>query len=160
MTRRSLPASAAQCELGPSCRSDAEYLEAMASALFRVGFSRQVVARKWPELREAFAEFDLDRLAELTQEEVEGLLGDPRVIRNRAKIEAVVENARTMRDLSAQAGSFRRYVETSLAEAGERETLRDVGQRFRRLGPKTSLIFLRLAGHSMPESTAQPEQSA
>ncbi len=58
------------------------------------GLSWRLILGRRDGLRDAYAGFDPDRLARFTASDVERLLGDARVIRNRRKIEAVVANAR------------------------------------------------------------------
>ena len=60
-----------------------DYLEVMSKAVFQSGMSWQVVEAKWPGFREAFFDFDPDRIAHLSPREVDGLAADTRIIRNR-----------------------------------------------------------------------------
>ncbi len=71
----------------------ADYLEAMSKSVMQAGISWPVVAKKWPELREAYLGFDPHRLVALSDRQVEALLADPRIIRNRTKVNAVLHNA-------------------------------------------------------------------
>jgi DNA-3-methyladenine glycosylase I len=64
-------------------------LEAMQS-----GLSWALILRKRDEIRAALAGFDPDAVAAFTSKDVDALLHDPRVIRNRRKLEAIVQNAR------------------------------------------------------------------
>ena len=57
------------------------------------GLSWALILRKRDELRAAFAGFDPDAVAAFGRRELEALLQDPRVIRNRRKLEAIVQNA-------------------------------------------------------------------
>jgi DNA-3-methyladenine glycosylase I len=66
---------------------------------FQSGISWAIVLRKRESLREAFSGFDPERVARYTEHRVERLLGDARLIRNRAKIAAVIANARATLEL-------------------------------------------------------------
>ena len=57
------------------------------------GLSWALILRKRDEIRAALADFDPDAVAAFTSKDVEALLQDPRVIRNRRKLEAIVQNA-------------------------------------------------------------------
>jgi DNA-3-methyladenine glycosylase I len=57
------------------------------------GLSWALILRKRDEIRAAFANFDPDAVAAFTSKDIEALLQDPRVIRNRRKLEAIVQNA-------------------------------------------------------------------
>jgi DNA-3-methyladenine glycosylase I len=63
-------------------------LEAMQS-----GLSWALILRKRDEIRAALADFDPDALAGFTRRDIDSLMQDPRVIRNRRKLEAIVQNA-------------------------------------------------------------------
>lgn len=143
------------CRLGRRPSSDAGYLDAMASAIFRMGFSRAVVEKKWPGVREAFSGFAVDAVSEFGPPEVRRLMSDPAMIRNLGKIEAVIGNARTMRAMRREFAPFGRTIDRLMRERGEAELIEELGQRFARLGPKTALVFLRMTGHEMPETMAQ-----
>lgn len=81
----------------------------MALQISRSGFVRKVADSKWPVIEEAFGGFDPEVIAGVGPAEIEELLGDPRVIRNRSKIEAVCANAEWIVRVSASAGGFGRY---------------------------------------------------
>ncbi|HEX6491722.1 MAG TPA: DNA-3-methyladenine glycosylase I [Gaiellaceae bacterium] len=67
------------------------------------GLSWALILRKRAGLREAFAGFDPDRVASFGAGKIERLLRDERVIRNRRKLEAIVQNARATRAMRAEA---------------------------------------------------------
>ncbi|MFC5043089.1 DNA-3-methyladenine glycosylase I [Ornithinimicrobium kibberense] len=69
-------------------------LERLCLEGFQSGLSWLVVLRKRQALRTALAGFDAERLAEFTEDDVERLLTDASIVRNRRKIEAAVTNAR------------------------------------------------------------------
>ncbi|OLE26453.1 MAG: hypothetical protein AUG44_12965 [Actinobacteria bacterium 13_1_20CM_3_71_11] len=83
--------------------------EHLSRAVFQAGMGWRVVAAKWPGIREAFHRFDPARVASMSPGEIERVEGDTRVIRNRAKIEATVENARRLRALLDEYGGIRPY---------------------------------------------------
>src|SRR5947207_9879414 len=73
----------------------ADYFEILTKAVFQSGISWQVVEGKWEGFRKAFAGFDPARVARLKRSDVERLMEDPGIIRNRRKIEATMDNARS-----------------------------------------------------------------
>ena len=83
--------------LGETALFERLCLEAMQS-----GLSWSIVLRRREGMRDAFAGFEPEALARFGEADVERLLGDARVIRNRRKIEAVIGNARAMLDLREQ----------------------------------------------------------
>ena len=66
---------------------------------FQSGLSWLVILRKRPAFRAAFAGFDPKRVAEFGDSDVQRLLADARIVRNRAKIEATIHNARAVLEL-------------------------------------------------------------
>ena len=74
----------------------ADYLDVITRAVFQSGMSWRVVEAKWAGFREAFAGFDPAAVAAFTDDDVERLAGDQRIIRNRRKIEATITNAQAM----------------------------------------------------------------
>lgn len=74
--------------------------ERLSLEAFQSGLSWITILRKREAFREVFAGFDPDAVAAFTEDDVARLLGDARIVRNRAKIEAVVANARAVLDLA------------------------------------------------------------
>ncbi len=125
-----------------------DYLEAMSKSVFQSGMSWKVVKSKWPALREAFREFDATTVASLTEGEIAELAQDPRIIRNRRKVEAIVDNARRMIELDEEHRGFKNY----LRSQGDFElTVKDLRKDFRFLGDSGAYIFLYVVGEPVPE---------
>ncbi len=74
--------------------------EALTLGVFEVGLSWSIVFGKREGFRRAFHGFESERVAAMTAGDVDRLLQDPSIIRNRAKIEATIDNARVMRSAS------------------------------------------------------------
>ncbi|MCA5894551.1 DNA-3-methyladenine glycosylase I [Isoptericola sp. NEAU-Y5] len=83
-------------EWGVPVHGEAELLERIALEGFQSGLSWITVLRKRPAFREVFEGFDPERVAAFTEDDVQRLLGDARIIRNRQKIEATIGNARAV----------------------------------------------------------------
>ena len=128
-------------------RSLADYLEVMSKATFQAGMSWRVVDTKWSGIQEAFRGFDPEAVVNFTPAELDEITNDTRVIRNRRKIEAVVENARRMLDLEAGHGSFRGYLRS---HGGFEATAADLRKQFRFLGDHGAFYFLYVVGEEVP----------
>ena len=132
-------------QIDPKCTGD--YLEVMSKAIFQTGISWKVVENKWPGINEAFHGFDHRLVASLTEAELADLSADTRVIRNRRKIEAIVDNARLMLDLEEEHGSFKGY----LRSHGDFEkTVADLRKRFKFVGEMGAFYFLYVVGEEVP----------
>ena len=85
---------------------DAALFERIALEGFQSGLSWITVLRKRPAFREVFAGFDPLAVAAFGEDDVERLLTDARIIRNRQKITATIDNARALLALQAGGGSL------------------------------------------------------
>ncbi|MBD3689379.1 DNA-3-methyladenine glycosylase I [Nanchangia anserum] len=91
-------------EWGRPVRDERGVFARLCLECFQAGLAWATVMRKRQALEEAFAGFDPDALASFDAGDVERLLADPRIIRNRRKIEAVIHNARACRELRRDGG--------------------------------------------------------
>lgn len=76
---------------------------------FQSGLSWLTILRKREAFRSAFADFDVERVARFTERDVARLMADPKIVRNRRKIEAAVTNARACLALRDQGLDLDRY---------------------------------------------------
>jgi DNA-3-methyladenine glycosylase I len=80
-------------EWGTPSRDEAAVFEALSLGVFQAGLGWLTVLHKRDAFREAFHGFDPVRVAEMSRDDVDGLLQNAAIIRNRAKIEATIHNA-------------------------------------------------------------------
>ena len=127
---------------------------------FQSGLSWITILRRRPAFREVFHDFDAQQVAEMTEVDVERLLGDARIIRHRGKIEATIQNARATLALDQPldellwsfAPAARDDSPTSFAEVpattpestAMSKQLRKLGFRF--VGPTTMYALMQAAG--------------
>ncbi|MGO1316663.1 MAG: DNA-3-methyladenine glycosylase I [Cellulomonadaceae bacterium] len=93
-------------EWGVPVHGEAALFERLALEAFQSGLSWLTVLRKRPAFRTAFADFDPETVAAFTETDVERLMQDAGIIRNRRKIEAAVTNARAIVALHRAGGSL------------------------------------------------------
>ncbi|WP_345218917.1 DNA-3-methyladenine glycosylase I [Georgenia halophila] len=91
-------------EWGMPVRGERAVFERLSLEAFQSGLSWAAVLRKRPAFRELFHDFDADAVAALTDDDVERLMQDARIIRNRRKIEATRTNARATIALREEGG--------------------------------------------------------
>ena len=128
-------------------KSLGDYLEVMSKSVFQTGMSWSVVENKWPGIREAFRGFDAQAVAAMDERDIDALTADTRVIRNRRKLEAIVENANRLLQLEAEHGSFRSYLRS---HGNFEATVRDLRKQFKFLGDTGSYVFLYIIGEEVP----------
>ena len=130
--------------------TDAAYLEEMTKAVFRSGFSWQVVENKWPNFVEAFDGFTVEKVAAYEEQDVDRLLADEGIVRNGRKIEATIHNARSINEVAQEYGSFQKYLR-SMDDQGYEATAKDMKTRFSYLGKTGTYTFLWGVGEEVPE---------
>jgi DNA-3-methyladenine glycosylase I len=129
--------------------NDAGYLEMMTAVVFMGGLSRQVVMGKWDGFLAAFEGFDVDRVADFTDVDIERLSQDARIVRYKAKIRATVDNARQMQQLAGEHGSFGAWLQQFLDVEGVDPTARAVAKRFKYLSEESSRRYLYAVGEDI-----------
>lgn len=91
-------------EWGMPVRDEQGLFERLSLEGFQAGLSWATVLRKRPAFRQSFAGFDPDTVAAFGRPEVERLMGNAEIIRNRRKIESVINNARATVELRGSGG--------------------------------------------------------
>lgn len=97
-------------EWGVPVRDDRLHFEYLLLDAFQAGLSWAIILRKREAFRRAFAGFDPERVARFGDRDVERLLGDASIVRNRQKIEATIGNAAAFLEVREREGSFDRFV--------------------------------------------------
>ncbi len=147
-------------EWGLPLHGDDRLFERLTLEAFQSGLSWLVILRKREAFRRAFDGFRIERVAGYGDADVARLLADPGIVRNRAKIEAAVANARAALELpgglSGHLWSFApaadRPAPTVLAEVPARSPestamARDLRRRgFRFVGPTTAYALMQATG--------------
>jgi DNA-3-methyladenine glycosylase I len=98
-------------EWGRPTTDDRELFEKLSLDAFQAGLSWSLILRKREAFRRAFGGFEIAAVAGFGPADIDRLLADPGIVRNRAKIEATISNAARFRGLVAEAGPFRNWLE-------------------------------------------------
>lgn len=91
-------------EWGMPVRDEQGMFERLSLEAFQAGLSWATILRKREAFREVFCGFDPEKVAAFTDEDVERLMQDARIVRNRRKIEATIANAKAVIALRAEGG--------------------------------------------------------
>ena len=102
---------------GTRTYDESAMFEALTLGVFEVGLSWSIVFGKREAFQKAFHGFDIAKVAAMTGRDVDRLVQDPSIIRNRAKIEATVDNARAMMSASPSLGALAKSYETTRKHA-------------------------------------------
>ncbi len=93
-------------EYGFPQRDETVLFERLCLEIFQAGLSWEIVLKRRDGMREAFEGFVVDRIAAMTEADQARLLADPRIIRNRLKVAAIIANAQRVQALRASHGGF------------------------------------------------------
>jgi DNA-3-methyladenine glycosylase I len=144
---------------GTRTYDESALFEALTLGVFEAGLSWSIVFGKRDGFRTAFHGFDIARVAAMTERDVERLVQDPSIIRNRTKIKASIENARAMRSaspslaaLARSHASTRTRAPRSIAELPTSTPQADAlakqlkSQGYRFVGPTSVYAFMQNVG--------------
>ncbi len=126
-------------------KTDAYYLDLMSRRIFRAGLKHSMVDAKWPAFEEVFHHFDIARVSQMSDDELQALMQDRRIIRHWGKLKAVRGNALAISSLNDEGKAMGDY----LAEwPTDRIVLlwQELKDRFTQLGGNSGPYFLRMAG--------------
>lgn len=90
---------------------DNELLGRLILEINQAGLSWETILKKEESFRKAYSNFDIKKIAAYTENDRERLLNDAGIIRNKLKVNAAIENARTILDLQKEYGSFEKWLE-------------------------------------------------
>ncbi len=147
-------------EWGQPLHGDRALFERLSLEAFQAGLSWLTILRKRPAFRVAFADFDIATVAGFADEDVRRLLADTGIVRNRAKIDATIGNARRVLDavpegLDAMLWSYapanhrtpRTLAEIPATSPASTAMARDLRRRgFRFVGPTTAYALMQATG--------------
>jgi len=100
-------------EYGFPLHDDDALFERLVLEINQAGLSWLTILKKRDAFRSAYANFEIDRVARFTEARRRRLLEDPGIIRNRLKVDAAVENAKRIRAIQRQDGSFREWLDAN-----------------------------------------------
>lgn len=77
----------------------------------QAGLSWETILKKEEDFRKAYDNFDIKKVAAYTEKDRERLLNDTGIIRNKLKVNAAIENAKTILELQNEYGSFKKWLD-------------------------------------------------
>src|SRR5512136_345160 len=97
-------------EWGTPLHDDRKLFELLTLESFQAGLTWELILKRRKALEKAFSNFDAEKIAKYTGKDVTRLLNNPEVIRNRAKIEATINNARKFDEVKRAFGTFDAFI--------------------------------------------------
>ena len=129
--------------------TDQEYFENMCRVIFQAGLNWQVVDNKWSSIKKAFSNFNINKVTCFTDTDVERLIQDPGIIRNKGKILAIMQNAQNFKTIEKQFGSFQKYLDSLDKSKNYEKIVADLVNKFKWLGPSSASTFLYTVGEKI-----------
>jgi len=129
--------------------SDDAYFENMCRIIFQAGLNWHVIDNKWPSIKKAFSNFKIGKIACLTNADVERLMKDPEIIRNKGKIQAIIQNAQNFKSIEKLYGSFQKYLDILDKSNNYNYVVKDLVNKFKWLGPPSASLFLYTVGEKI-----------
>jgi DNA-3-methyladenine glycosylase I len=129
--------------------NDNVYFENMCRVIFQAGLNWQVIDNKWPTIKKAFANFNIDKVACFTNQDVQRLLNDEGIVRNKGKIQAIIQNAQNFKAIEKQYGSFQKYLDSLDKSNNYDNIVKDLVNKFKWLGPPSASTFLYTVGEKI-----------
>jgi 3-methyladenine DNA glycosylase Tag len=129
--------------------TDSVYFENMCRVIFQAGLNWRVIDNKWLTTKKAFADFNILDVANFTNTDVETLMRDPGIIRNKGKIKAIIQNAQNFMAIEKQYGSFQKYLDSLDKSDNYANAIKDLVNKFKWLGPPSASLFLYTVGEKI-----------
>lgn len=129
--------------------SDESYFENMSRVIFQAGLNWQVIDKKWSNTRKAFENFSISKVANFTASDVEILMRDQGIVRNRGKIKAIIQNAQNFVAIEKRFGSFQKYIDSLDKSNNYENVIKDLVNKFKWLGPPSASLFLYTVGEKI-----------
>ncbi|HUU77066.1 MAG TPA: DNA-3-methyladenine glycosylase I [candidate division Zixibacteria bacterium] len=128
---------------------DNRIFENLTRVIFQGGLTWELMQKRWPNFQKAFADFSIDEVANFTDDDLSRLLEDEGIIRNSQKIEATLYNAQEFKAIIDEFGSFSNFLESLDKSENYSKVIKELIKRFKRLGKKSSYIFLYSIGENI-----------
>lgn len=129
--------------------NDSEYFENLTRCIFQAGLNWQVVTKKWNNFRTAFHNFNITKVASFNQDDIEQLISNPDIIRNKRKIQSTTYNAQEFQRIANEEGSFQSWVDSLDKSNNYRGVVRQLTTRFKHVGQMTAHTFLHSVGEDI-----------
>jgi len=97
-------------EWGTPVHDDKKHFEFLVLDTFQAGLSWKTILYRREHFRKAFANFDANKVAKFTEKDVEKLLQNEGIIRNKLKVRGTIKNAQLFLQVQKEYGSFDKYI--------------------------------------------------
>jgi DNA-3-methyladenine glycosylase I len=128
---------------------DSIYFENMCRVIFPAGLNWRVIDGKWPSTKKAFENFNIKKVACFTGVDVQRLLKDPGIVRNKGKVQAIIQNAQNFVAIEKRYGSFQKYLDSLDKSNNYANAIKELVNTFKWLGSPSASLFLYTVGEKI-----------
>jgi len=123
-------------------KNDDEFLGQVAKIIFVAGFRYSIVEERWPLIKKAFYNFNINKLSKFNEKQINNIMKAEGMIKNIGKIEAIIENAKKCTALQKDHGSVLKWID-KLKKGYKKDplfnpSLEESFRKFDRIGKMTS----------------------
>jgi len=129
--------------------NDDAYFENMCRVIFQSGLNWRVIEDKWPTTKKAFDNFEVSKVAYFSDSEIQNLMKDAGIVRNKGKIKAIIQNAQNFKAIETQYGSFQKYLDSLDKSDNYANVIKDLVNKFKWLGLPSASLFLYTVGEKI-----------
>ena len=138
---------------GKRQEDDNALFEVMSLQVFQAGLTWRMILARRDAFRRAFKDWKIDAVAAMGPEDVETMLQDSSIVRNRKKIQACIDNARIIQDIRKQYGSFSAWFYHELKETDLPSLQKRLRATFKFMGPEIARMWLMASGRLQQEES-------
>jgi len=135
---------------GRKVEDDDALFEIMSLQVFQAGLTWRMILARWDAFRQAFQGWRVDLVADMGRDTVDRLIHDSAIIRNRKKIEACIDNARTIQSIQRDNGSFCNWFYNILQGDDLADLQKALRASFKFMGPEIARMWLMATGRIPP----------
>ena len=123
-------------------KNDDEFLGQISKIIFVAGFRYSIVEERWPLIKMAFYNFNINKLSKFDEKQINKIMKAKGMIKNRGKIEAIIENAKKCKVIQKEHGSVLKWIDSLKKDYKKNPlfsaSLEESFRRFDRIGKVTS----------------------
>jgi len=125
-------------------KPDSFFYKHLVSTIHVSGYRVSILRDRWGDIKKAFSDYDVNKVSQYNNEDLKRMMRNPRLIRNKRKLKACIENAKIMKKISTKYGSFGEYLDQN--RHNFRQLKKELIERFRYLGDILVLEYLKEIG--------------
>jgi len=92
-------------------KPDSFFYKHLVSTIHVSGYRVSILRDRWGDIKKAFSDYDVNKVSRYNNEDFKRMMKNPRLIRNKRKLKACIENAKLMKEISEKYGSFGKYLD-------------------------------------------------